>query len=393
MAARLGRPRRYAEFEDFLASLPRLGLRRPKYLHGIGIFRGEQGDTAWIKIRVRHGATFRGRSYASGGAIEMKLGKLASWSWQQLEAKRNEYQGRADRDEPLEEAELPLFRDWADEWLKAASSRLRSYPIVSVHVRKQLTPTFGLLRIDKIGPTEINRWIGQRLKAASPATVKRELATLSGILGSAVRARLISKNPCAEADTITGVVGRQRFLTGEELLRLLAAATSIDEALADLILWFVHSGMRRGEVLALGWTDVRVLADGRVYVQVRRSKSDTSRLIACTRTMVEVIDRQKKRSRGGGRLFPISSMTLRRRWERAREVADLCDVTVHDLRRTHATHAAAGGVDLRTLADRIGHGSLAMLQRHYAAVVGTAAGEAAEKVQSTFDQLIPEAKK
>ena len=82
-------------------------------------------------------------------------------------------------------------------------------------------------------------------------------------------------------------------------------------------------------------------------------------------------------------------MTLRRKWERIRELANLSDVTLHDLRRTHATHAAAAGVDLRTLADRIGHGSLTMLQRHYAAVVGTASGEAAEKVQRAFDDLSP----
>ena len=59
----------------------------------------------------------------------------------------------------------------------------------------------------------------------------------------------------------------------------------------------------------------------------------------------------------------------------------------HDLRRTNATQAAASGVDLRTLAARIGHTDLAMLERHYAMVVGSAEHEAAEKIQKTFDRL------
>jgi integrase len=49
-------------------------------------------------------------------------------------------------------------------------------------------------------------------------------------------------------------------------------------------------------------------------------------------------------------------------------------VTIHDLRRTHSTRAAISGVDLRTLAARIGHSDLTMLQKHYAAVVGSGRG-------------------
>jgi integrase len=40
-------------------------------------------------------------------------------------------------------------------------------------------------------------------------------------------------------------------------------------------------------------------------------------------------------------------MTLRRKWEKARKTAGLEDVTLHDLRRTHGTLAAAAGVDVR----------------------------------------------
>jgi integrase len=339
---------------------------------------------------VRHGAIFRGRKYGVGSAIEIKLGKLSSWGWRDLELKRDELQGKADRGEPLDATELPSFSDFTAEWLRGAEKRLRSYSVISVHVRKQLKPNFGHLRLDKISPHEINRWISNRLSQVAPATVKREVSTLSAILGSAVRGRLISTNPCADTHTVTGVVGRRRFLVGEELLRLLAAADLIDESLTDLILWFLHSGMRKSEVLVLRWTDIRQLSTDRLYIQVRRSKSDAARMIPFTRTMAELIARQRARCEASeDRIFPISNMTLRRRWERVREAAGLSDVTIHDLRRTHATHAVASGVDLRTLAERIGHGSLAMLERHYAAVVGTAAVEAAGKIQLAFDRLIP----
>src|SRR4051812_26358782 len=101
-----GRPRRYSEYEELVRSLPKSGMRRPKYAQGIGVFRGAQGDTAWVKIRLQHRAVFRGRTYAKGSAIEIRLGRLSSWSWAQLETKRDEFQGRADRGDPLEEVAL-----------------------------------------------------------------------------------------------------------------------------------------------------------------------------------------------------------------------------------------------------------------------------------------------
>jgi integrase len=147
--------------------------------------------------------------------------------------------------------------------------------------------------------------------------------------------------------------------------------------------------MRKGEVRALRWADIRSLGDGRTLAMIRTSKDGRPRVVHCTRTMVEVLKRQEGRKLAGDdRVFPISPMTLRRRWEQARKAAGLGDVTLHDLRRTHGTHAAAAGVDLRTLADRIGHADLTMLQKHYAAVVGTAAEEAAKIFQTRFDTMV-----
>ncbi len=146
--------------------------------------------------------------------------------------------------------------------------------------------------------------------------------------------------------------------------------------------------MRKGEIRALRWQDIRPLENGRVVILIPTSKTNEPRMISSTRTMIEVLDRQRgRRIDGDERVFPVSNMILRRYWEQARQLADLSDVTLHDLRRTHGTHAAAAGVDLRTLADRIGHTDLAMLQKYYAAVVGDKAIEAAETFQNAFDRM------
>jgi integrase len=388
LTPRRGRPPKYAEFDALIASLPAVMEKRPKYVRGIGVFRGSRETTAWLKIRLPNGGTLRGKSYPPDASVEVKVGNLASWSWERLIDKHRELQGRADRGERLEDTPDVTFGQAAEEWLTRAENRVRAHETARIHVRRHLLPAIGSIALRQLSSIDVNRWIAHQLRSAAPGTVKRQFNTLRAILNDAVRSGLIEKSPCRNADPIRGAVARQRFLTIEELVSLLAIAEKEAGWLSDFILWAVHSGMRKGEVQALLWSDIRELGSDRLIVQIRNSKSGQPRTITSTRTMRGIVERQKsRRMHGDERVFPVSKMTLRRRWEAARRKAGLGDVTIHDLRRTHSTHAAISGVDLRTLAARIGHTDLTMLQKHYAAVVGSANEEAAEKIERAFQTI------
>jgi integrase len=380
-----GRPRRFAEYDQLVQALPPVMEKRPKYLKGIGVFQGTRGRSAWLKIRLPHGAVFRGKSYTAGSSLEIKLGSLDSWSWEQLEGKRRELQGKADRGEQLEETPDLTFASFAEDWLGRAENRMRAHDTAHIHVHKHLLPSLGRLLLKRISAVEVNRWIAGQLRTAAAGTVKRQYNTLRAILNDAVRSGLIEKSPTQNADPIRGAIARQRFLTIEELVGLLAIAEKQAEWLPDFILWAVHSGMRKGEMQALTWADVRPLRADRVVIDVKHSKGGKPRFVPATKTMQDILTRQMgRRALGDDRVFPISKMTLRRRWEAARASAGLADVTIHDLRRTHSTHAVVAGVDLRTLQGRLGHSDLGMLEKHYAAIVGSASEEAAEKIERAF---------
>lgn len=350
LTPRRGRPARYAEYEQLVASLPPSMEKRPKYLNGIGVFRGSRGLTAWLKIRLPHGGVLKGKSYGPNASVELKVGDLDSWSWEQLVQKHRELQGKADRGEALEEVPGATFAVFAGEWFERAQKRVRAISTERITLQKHLVPFFGRFGLKQISTSDVNRWIAKRRDVAKPSTVQREFNTLRAILNDAVRSGLIEKSPTQNADPIRGAVARQRFLTNEELIALLAIADKQAEWLPDFVLWAVHSGMRKGEMQGLTWADVRELGADRVVIDVKHSKSGQPRFVVATKTMREVLERQKaRRLAGDNRVFPISKMTLRRRWEAARASAGLSDVTIHDLRRTHATHAAVAGVDLRTL--------------------------------------------
>ncbi len=379
-----GRPRKFAEYEQLHSSLKK-GMKRPAYVKNIGILRGITRDTVYAKICLKHGGVYDGKTYKLGQWIEINLGRLASFNWQQLEDRRDELQGKADRNEPLEETPMLTFSDYADKWLERAKTRIEGYKTAQCHVEKYLKPEFGGKALDHVSTSDVNSWIAAKLDGYKPAYVKRIFNTLRAILNDAIKAELLTANPCKNADKINGIVGRERFLNADEWVTLYMKAQRVDEHFADFLLWGINSGMRKSEILALLWTDIRELPGGKTFGIIRKSKSGKPRFVTCTATMKEILDRQRERKQDE-RVFPIAQMTLRRRWDKTREESEIGDVTIHDLRRTHSTHVAASGVDLRTLAGRLGHSDLSMLHKHYAMLTS----EADDKALNTIEELFGE---
>jgi integrase len=379
----VGRPGRYAKYEKLEASLPAKMTKRPVYCDGIGLFRGSRSSTVWLKIRLPHGGVYNGRTVPAGGSIEHKAGNRASWTWQQLEAERDRLQGRADRGEPLEAVQAETFGSYATEWLERKKTTLKGFGVTKGHVATALIPVFGKKALDAITVGDVNRWIGKQRSSLAPATVQRQLSTFNAIMNDAVRNGLIERNPATRADKIRGVEPRQRFVTEQEWQTILATCERIEREqeekreqtpqrirgwLRHYVAWAYNSGMRRAEILALTWANVRTVDAEHTVVEVLNSKNGKSRYVSCTAEMRSILEALEKldRAEGDTRLFPVSITTLKRALTALWKATGLKDVRLHDLRRSHATILIRRGIDVRTVAGRLGHTGTAMLAKHYA---------------------------
>ncbi|SFR14702.1 site-specific integrase [Desulfoscipio geothermicus] len=77
----------------------------------------------------------------------------------------------------------------------------------------------------------------------------------------------------------------------------------------------------------------------------------------------------------GGLMVPS---TVQNWWIKFREQNGLENVRLHDLRHTHATHLLASGkIDIKTIADRLGHKNAAMTLNVYSHVLPAKQREAA----------------
>jgi len=403
-----GRPSRFAKYAELEASLPKVMTKRPIYCERIGLFRGQKAFTVWVKVRMTRGGDYKGRTYKPGESVEIKLGERASWSWDELEQERDRLQGLADRGEPLV-AKIPSsFGDYADGWLERKKATAKGYDTLKSHVEKYLKPAFGQKALDAISVADINKWIAKQRATLKPATVHRQLATFNAILNDAVRTGELDSNPSDRADRIRDIEGRERFVTDKEWETILAAAEKIEHEkaeraelmpfekrgwLTDYVTWAYHSGMRRAEILNLTYASIRALEPGHTVAEVVGTKSGKPRFVTCTPEMLSIVERSKRweREKGDDRIFPLSMTTAKRALTKLWKATGLSDVRLHDLRRTHATKLLLSGIDVRTVAGRLGHTGTGMLAKHYAVDLGDK--EAAELFYASTKAAKPSAGK
>lgn len=353
--------------------------KRPVYVNNIGIFRGKTGDRAFLKIFLRH----------QDKSIEIPVGKLSSWDWANLEAQRDRLQGKADRNEPLEDKKPISFKEYATGWLEIAKTRQKSYQTTKYCIEKSLMPTFGKKNIQDISVRDINLWQAKRMGEVKPASVQREKTMLKAVLNTALKEELIVRNPCNGSDKIKGIQARLRYWTKEELNKVLETAEEIDAQFKDYMLWALHSAMRRSEILRMEWKDIQHLPNGEIKIHVPISKSDKARQLPCNRQMLKLLASQRKRvSNDEKRIFPISPKTIQRRIKEVREKSEVADIRLHDLRTLNITYALIAGVDPKTLTGITGHADLQMIQKHYSVVVDQALNEASEKSGDYIEKLL-----
>jgi integrase len=292
-------------------------------------------------------------------------------------------QGLADRGEPLEAQTVETFSSYASDWLERKRTTLKGFGVTKGHINGALIPHFGMKGLDAIAVGDVSRWIGKQSATLKPSSVQRQLSTFNAIMNDAVRNGLIERNPSSRADRIKGIEGRQRFVTDVEWQTILTTAEEIEQKqeeakestpqqirgwLRHYVVWAYNSGMRRAEILKLTWDNVRRIDAEHIVVEVLNSKNGKSRFVSCTPEMQSIIDclRGLPRKNGDDRLFPVSMTTAKRSLTRLWKATGLNDVRLHDLRRSHATILIGKGVDVRTVAGRLGHTGTAMLARHYA---------------------------
>lgn len=175
-----------------------------------------------------------------------------------------------------------------------------------------------------------------------------------------------------------------------------------DEQDADIVRVAAYAGLRRGELLALRWSDVD-FTGGKITVsraisaghEAQSAKSRKAREVPLTTQAAAAIDRVSRREGFTGRndyVFAnrigrrLDGSALRHRYVRARDSTGLRPLPFHSLRHAFGSQLVAAGIDLASVQAAMGHGSITTTQRYLHA---RPAVELADRFSQAFSLATP----
>jgi integrase len=275
-------------------------------------------------------------------------------------------------------------------WAKANRPRSADYTLA------RLARCFGKWKhktLQEITTECVEDWKVARLKdGLAPTTVLRDVASLSGVLSRAVKMGKLDTNPVRNVDKPR--IDRRtkvRYLSIDEESRLRSALTKRDEEglaarksanewrrarhrdllpepkrfsdhLTPAVVLSINTGLRRGELLSLLWTDIDA-EEKLLTVRGISAKSGDTRYVPLNDEAMTLIKDWRQDSVDGERLFPVST-SFKTSWGALLQRAKVTRFRWHDLRHHFASRLVQAGVPLNTVRELLGHGSLAMTLRY-----------------------------
>jgi integrase len=218
--------------------------------------------------------------------------------------------------------------------------------------------------LQKLSSSDVATYRDERLKTVAPATVVRELNTISHAIDLATRewGLWLARNPVKPVRRPPVPRGRTRRLkAGEEEALLSACDRGRTPLLKPLIIVAIETGMRRGELLELRWEHVDLT--GRV-AHLPITKNGDARDVPLSKRAGEVLRELNQNKRDGIRVFPMTGNAVRLAFEHLRERAGMPDLHFHDLRHEAVSRLFEKGLNLVEVAAISGHKELKMLQRY-----------------------------
>jgi integrase len=300
-----------------------------------------------------------------------------------------------------ERARLPFDTFVTEHYEPWATAQRKTGAEQTARLRASFGAPLRGLRLDEISAFHVERWRSARLKAGLTAsTVNRDLNVLRGALSRAVEWGLLPVHPLAKVKASkTDRSGQVRYLTAAEEKRLLAALTARDDKrraertranqwrrartyrrwpeygtftdhVTPLVTTALHTGLRRGELFQLRWSDVDLTA-ARLTVQGDGAKSGQTRHIPLNVTAATTLTTWReimKPKDADTIVFPGTDGApledIKKAWAALLKAAKIADFRFHDCRHHFASKLVMAGVDLNTVRELLGHSDFKMTLRY-----------------------------
>ncbi|MDE6590130.1 MAG: site-specific integrase, partial [Oscillospiraceae bacterium] len=278
------------------------------------------------------------------------------------------------------------------------------------YIEHHIAPNIGKIKLEKLTTLDlqkfynkekkggrVEKYAGMEDRSLSARTVRGLHAMLRTALDQAVKERLIPYNPAIGCRLPPKEKKEMQILPPEKIGAYLSAAE--EHGVLPMFYLELTTGLRRGELTALLWTDLDVesrtltvsKSAGRLKGEVRVTQPKTAnsiRTIILPKETVDLLVQEHAKHPDNPVMFP-SPVTgkmygpdcVGRLHKTLMRKAGLTEnVTLHGLRHTYATLAIQNGVDVKTVSKILGHYSAGFTLDTYTHVTGEMQKEAADRM-------------
>ncbi len=323
-----------------------------------------------------------------------------------LETLKEQYGSIAEKIKP----DMP-FGEWIDFWYQTycrPTLRITTKSDYENRIYNHIIPEIGKIPLNKLSQSDLQQFYakektgGRKLhietlgKGLSDRTIRAIHANCRTALQRAVQDGLIRINPAVGCKLPPKKAREMQVLTQNEILRFLHQAK--EEGYYELFLLELGTGMRRGEILALKWSDLNFstgelrierqvyIIKAEVIISAPKTKASV-RTVILPQSLVRILAEYRK-SVDSDWMFPSpldnsrprNPSSVRKRLQLILERAGCKKVRFHDLRHTFATMALEHGMDVKTLSATIGHVSSATTLDIYSHITDTMQRQAAVRI-------------
>lgn len=289
---------------------------------------------------------------------------------------------------------------------------------------RNLLPFLGPIRLSKLGAADIDRHYrrlrdegGRAGRPLAPGTIKRTHGVLHRALAQGVKWGWLAVNPASAATAPRVPAPDINPPAPHDLARVFALATEWDVEFADYIVLAAATGARRSELVALRWADVD-LDRGSVAISrgivasldglvEKDTKTHAARRVSLDPTCAAAMRAHRARAVERAKLAecdlsPLAFVfsyevdgskswypdSVSRTFTRLCRKAGVQGARLHDLRHYVATRLLASGVDVRTVAGRLGHRNASTTLNVYSHFLAEADRDAANLLGKIFDDAV-----
>lgn len=287
-----------------------------------------------------------------------------------------------------------LLTEWLEIYQKE-HIKARTYSRYQGLITMHIVPTLGEKNITELGRREIQEFLTQQKKDGNMRNGEKLSATSTNMMLSVLNLAFeyacdmeyIEENPCVRVRRTKAETKNVEAFTVEEQRAIESEIARSDDRRLHGILLCLYTGLRIGELLGLTWDDVD-LDRGVIKITktVYREKNESGEWQLCVDT---------PKTKASDRVIPLPEYItdiLRHDYETAQtpyvvenkkgermsirsyqyifekltERAGVRKLNFHALRHTFATRAIECGMDVKTVADIMGHQNASITLNRYA---------------------------